>query len=171
MSVAITKKVYDEDEIERHHRERDVAVAKALAASRVEKPAHRRSPDQERIDGERCKAEILARIGDLSEVDVDVNEVLIAIYEVDQSAGGIIFDGKTKLRESFMEKCGLVLKCGPGVDLNDHKTNFYGRKITPGEWRVFMPSDGWPFLLRGVQCRLVPDNRIKMRVTTPDIIE
>lgn len=173
MSVAITKRIeqdWTDQELEERARLRDEATAKALTSSRVEKAAHRRTIEQERADGERFKANIMTKIGDLSEVDVDMNEVLVAVYEHDM-IGSIHIDGKTKQREAFMEKCGLVLKCGPGVDVNDHKTNFYGRKIQPGEWRVFMPADGWPLPLRGVQCRLVPDNRIKMRVTTPDIIE
>lgn len=112
---------------------------------------------------------ILEKAGDLSEFPIHFNEVLVGIYEREK-IGSIFVSDKGKERDQFMAKGGLILKLGPGVDVDDNVVSFYGRKLKVGDWIAFMPADGWPVKIRDQQCRLIPDNRIKMGIPSPDLI-
>lgn len=114
-------------------------------------------------------AAIREKVGDLSRIDVHFNEVLVGIYEREK-IGSIFVSDKGKERDQFMAKGGLILKIGPGVDVDDNVVQFYGRKLKVGDWIAFMPADGWPIRIHDQQCRLIPDNRIKMGIPSPDLI-
>jgi hypothetical protein len=114
-------------------------------------------------------AEILAAVGDLSEWEVHLNDVLVAIFER-KKIGSILIDDKSKDRDQFMAKGALILKLGPGVDVDDNAVQFHGRRLQVGQWVAFMPTDGWPIKIMGQQCRMIPDNRIRMTIPSPDLI-
>lgn len=115
------------------------------------------------------KREILDKVGDLSAWDVHLNDVLVAIFERTK-IGNILIDDKTQARDQFMAKGALILKLGPGVDVDDSVVQFHGRRLEVGQWVAFMPTNGWPVKILGQQCRMIPDNQIRMTIPSPDLI-
>jgi hypothetical protein len=113
--------------------------------------------------------EIVDRVGDLGSWDVHLNDVLVAIFERTK-IGNILIDDKSQMRDQFMAKGALILKLGPGVDVDDSVVQFHGRRLEVGQWVAFMPTDGWPIKILGQQCRMIPDNRIRMTIPSPDLI-
>ena len=125
--------------------------------------------DVVKSQAEKYAAAIREKAGDLSDFPIHFNEVLVGIHEREM-IGKIYVPDKTKQADQFMAKGGLILKLGPGVDIDDNVVQFYGRKLKVGDWIAFMPADGWPIKIRDQQCRLIPDNRIKMGIPSPDVI-
>lgn len=116
--------------------------------------------------------EILAKVGDLSNVDVFLNEVLVGVFERDTigTSGKLFVSDITKQNDQHMGKAAMILKLGPGVDVDDNVVQFQGRKLKVGDWVAVMPADGWPVKIRDQRCRLIPDNRIKLRIPAPEIV-
>ena len=125
--------------------------------------------DLVKSQAEKYAAIIREKVGDLTDFPIHFNEVLVGIYEREK-IGNLYVPDKTKQADQFMAKGGLILKLGPGVDIDDNVVQFYGRKLQVGDWIAFMPADGWPIKIRDQQCRLIPDNRIKMGIPSPDLI-
>jgi hypothetical protein len=126
-------------------------------------------PETIRLRAEGYARDIWKKIGDITEFPLWMNRVLVGIYEKEK-VGSIYMPDKTKDRDQFMCKGGLILKLGPGVDIDDHNVSFYGRKLRVGQWVAFMPADGWPIRVRDLQCRIIPDQHIYMGIPSPDLI-
>ena len=59
------------------------------------------------------KADILAKLGDLSHIEIANNEVLLAIYmRPEMSAGGIVLTANYRKEDEYQGKVGLVVKIG-----------------------------------------------------------
>lgn len=130
------------------------------------------------------KRELLAKLGDLSGVEIAQNEVLIAIYRrAAQTAGGIYIPQKTLDEDKYQGKVGLVLNIGGACQFlrTDPETGRkYGIEIKLHDWVVVRPSDTWALDINSdtealqvqdfVQCRLVYDDQIRMRIPDPRII-
>ena len=114
-------------------------------------------------------AEIRRKAGDLDDFPVYLNEVLVGIYEREKN-GSLYVPDKSKDRDQFMAKGGLILKLGPGVDAPNPIVDFCGRKLKVGDWIAFRPADGWPVKIRDQLCRLIPDQLIKLGIPSPDVI-
>lgn len=122
---------------------------------------------------------LLQKAGDLDGIEVFGNDILVALYTPpEKTKSGIIFADDTRNEFRFQGKVGLVLKMGPTAYVNDAGDKF--RDIEVGDWVVFRPSDGWPFQLNTmksriakdsiVDCRVVSDLHIRVRVNHPDAI-
>jgi co-chaperonin GroES (HSP10) len=124
------------------------------------------------------KLEILDRVGDLADVEVFGNDILVALYiRPQKTKSGIILADSTRDEDRWQGKAGLVLKLGPTAYVDDDGNTFRDLKV--GDWVVFRPSDGWPVTLNAanstaskdaVPCRVVSDIHIRLRVSTPDAI-
>ena len=120
---------------------------------------------------EAAKAAVLADLGDISGVVLDLNYVLIAIYErPDKTKSGIFLSDKTRREDKWQGKAGLIVKLGPGVDTNDGNIDFCGRRLAVGDWVALQPSEGWPVNINGKDCRIAPDYRIFLRIPRPDMV-
>jgi hypothetical protein len=126
------------------------------------------------------KAQILAKIGDVSGFEIASNEVLIAIYQrPDKTPGGIIQTPRILEEDKYQGKVGLVLKYGDACRfvVTDKESGItYGIPIAVGDWVVVRPSDTWaldvnanPTLDRNdfVPCRLVAPHHIRAKVSNP----
>lgn len=125
---------------------------------------------------------LVKQVGDLSNVEVMGNRVLLAIYigsEVYKS--GIDDAGKkftllrttTQVKEDvYQGTVGLVLKLGPKAfkDEPETKTFFQGQSVKVGDWVVFRPGDAKRTQIREVDCRFVEDTLLDMVVSDPTII-
>jgi len=122
---------------------------------------------------------ILKRVGDLSGVDVFGSDMLVAIYKrPEKTKSGLILADSTRTEDVHQGKVGLVVKMGPFCYVDDDGNKF--RDINVGDWVVFRPSDGWRVTLNTLQrsiskddtvdCRIVSDGSVRMRVLDPDFI-
>jgi co-chaperonin GroES (HSP10) len=116
------------------------------------------------------KNKLLDELGDLSEIELFHNQVLLAVYiRPQKTRAGLYLTDKHTDEDRFQSKVGLLVKTGPqafeqdgnwfsGVDFKDH------------DWLVFRPSDGWSITVNGVLCRIFDDINIRGRVPHPDAV-
>lgn len=130
------------------------------------------------------KAEILAKLGDISGIEIAQNEVLIAIYmRPEKTSGGIVLPHQNLKEDRYQGKCGLVVKIGAACRFVRKSTTTdaeYGLDIKLHDWVVVRPSDTWALDINSdtealqvqdfVQCRLVYDTQVRMRVADPRVI-
>lgn len=114
-------------------------------------------------------------IGDISEAKVMHNEVLVGVYfrpESYEIKGGhkIHLPDNFRDEDRFQGKVGLVLAKGPLAFVDDAQTDFAGQDVQIGDWVVFHSADGWSLTIRGVLCRMVKDNALRMVVPAPDFV-
>jgi len=125
------------------------------------------------------RALIQDKVGDLKNVEIFGNDVLVAIYKrPEKTKSGIILSEKYRDEDIYQGKVGLVLKVGPVAFVDEDNNTF--RDIRVGDWVVFRPSDGWQVTLNTlkgniskentVDCRILSDVSIRMRVLHPDSI-
>lgn len=119
------------------------------------------------------KLELKLAVGDLSNVEIMANKVLVAIYIApEKTAGGIIRATDTIREDVWQGTVGLVLKKG-GMAFRDDdasKTYFHGQDVKEGDWVVFRPGDAKRVQIRGVDCRMVDDISIDLVISDPEII-
>lgn len=114
------------------------------------------------------KDELLSKVGDLSDIDVMHNMVLVAIYiRPERTSGGIIRPDENIQEDLYQSKIGLVLKLGPNAFVDDATTSFYGQKVDVGDWVAYRVGDAWSLTVRDVACRLVGDSQIKLKLKEP----
>lgn len=122
---------------------------------------------------------ILAKVGDLSDVEVFGSDILVAIYKrPNKTKSGIFLADSTLAEDKWQGKAALVLKMGPTAYLDEDGNKF--RDIKEGDWVVARASDGWACTLNtlktgvsredAVDCRIISDIAVRMRVKDPDSI-
>jgi co-chaperonin GroES (HSP10) len=121
------------------------------------------------------KAFLLEGLGDISDVELFHNNLIVAIYRrPEKTAGGIILTDKHRDEDVYQGKIGMVVKLGPNAFKGDDAWNW--PDIKEGDWVVFRPSDGWSMSIRGkgktdpVLCRRLKDTSIEGRIPNPDMI-
>lgn len=125
------------------------------------------------------KQALLNKVGDLSGVEVFGSDLLVALYTPpEKTKSGLIISDRTREEFKFQGKVGLIIKMGSTAYLDDEGNKF--RDISVGDWVSFRPSDGWPLQLNTlksrisqdgiVDCRVVTDVHIRIRVSHPDTI-
>ena len=115
--------------------------------------------------------ELRASVGDLSHIEVFNNQVLVAIYKrPERTKSGIILADVTREEDKWQGKIGLVLKKGPMAFVDDDRVSFHGQNVKEGDWVAYRVSDGWQLAFNKVDCRMLEDTQIKMRVSAPDLV-
>ncbi len=114
------------------------------------------------------KAEILAKLGDLSEIQVASTQVLCAIYiRPERSKGGVILTAKTRDEDVWQGKVLLILRKGT-LAYDDPSGKFFGgQTYDEGDWIIARSSSGVNLEVDGVPCRLLPDELTLGRVNDP----
>lgn len=117
------------------------------------------------------KKAIISAVGDLSSVEVFSDLVLVGTYiEDEMTAGGIIKPKETVQESEFQGKVGLVLKAGPLAygDWEDDAER--GMNAKPHTWVVFAIKDTWPLQVNKTACRVVPYEKLRMRIDDPAMV-
>ena len=115
--------------------------------------------------------EIWQRVGDLKDIDIFGNYVLLGIYErPEQLKSGLYISDGTRKEDQYQGKSALVLKKGPNAFVSDDAYDFKGQNVEPGDWVAIFVSDGRKVVVRKQLCRLVEDVHIRMRVASPDCV-
>jgi len=115
------------------------------------------------------KKSVVDELGDLNNIKVFNNQVLVAIYKRPQKTkSGILLTDDTRNEDKYQGKVGLVVKMGPLAFVDDDETWFKDVEIKEGDWIFFRPSDGWQMNVHGVDCRVLRDVDIRGTINEPD---
>lgn len=115
-------------------------------------------------------AKLLEELGDLSQVELFHNQVLLAVYiRPTKTKSGLYLTDKHTDEDRYQSKVGLLVKKGPLAFEQDGNW-FSGLEFKENDWLVFRPSDGWSITVNGVLCRIFDDINIKGRVQHPDAV-
>ena len=107
------------------------------------------------------KLAIINAVGDLSKEDVLWDLVLVGTYiRPEKTRGGIIRPMENSQEDSFQGKVGLILKKGPQAS----------DVVSEGDWVVYSIKDGWSVTINDTPCRLVPSERIRMKLSNPNVV-
>jgi len=126
---------------------------------------------------EKDPAEVLwEAIGDISDVEVLNNDILVAIYERPaQTKGGIFLTDQVRDEDKSQGKVGMVVKMGELACKEDWDEEVNGWRawdrphhFSVGDWVVFRASEGWAVTVNKKLCRMVRDADIRMRIEHPD---
>ena len=114
------------------------------------------------------KLALIKALGDLSNETVLADLVLIAIYiRPEKTPGGIIRPVDNIKEDEFQGKVCLIVKVGPqATDFEDDTPAI----CNIGDWVVFSIKDGWSVTVNDVACRLVPYSRLRMKISSPDVV-
>lgn len=116
------------------------------------------------------KDQILEALGDISQVELFHNQVLLAVYiRPEKTKSGLILTDSHRDEDRYQSKVGLLVKQGPMAFEQDGNW-FSGMSFKEHDWLVFRPSDGWSITVNGVLCRIFDDVNIKGRVPHPDAV-
>jgi hypothetical protein len=120
-----------------------------------------------------CRQDIMRRLGDLDDIELFFNDVLVAKYIREMASENIIASAVTQLEDNWQGVVGLVLKVGPRAYVDDGTNKFYGLSVRPGDWVLYRNSDGWDKDIQcvgeytAVRCRIIQDAHIRGRVKYP----
>lgn len=120
---------------------------------------------------EDAKEGVLKAVGDISDIEVFHNQILLGTYvRPEKTRGGIILTNSTLKEDEYQGKVFLVLKIGPTAFKSDDEVDFAGQSIKEGDWVVVRPGDAWQMNINGTPCRIASDRAIRMRVTNPEVV-
>lgn len=114
------------------------------------------------------RAAILKAVGDLKQQDVFADLVLLGTFIRNMKIRGILRPDVAE--DEHQGKCGLVLKSGPLAYGDWEEDKDRGANATPGTWVVYHIKDAWQIQVNGTPCRLVPYDKLRMRVSDPNVI-
>ena len=118
------------------------------------------------------KRRLLDLVGDLDGFRVNMNRILVAVWErPERSGGGIIMLDSVK-EDRIQGVAGLVLAYGPMAYQSDDVVTFAEGDQPPiGSWVVFRKGDGFRIPIRGAQCVVLEGEKgIKAVIPRPDIV-
>lgn len=122
-------------------------------------------------DNERVKREIMEKVGDLNDIAVFHNRILVATFvRPERTASGLILSDLTLDEDHNQGVVSVVLKKGPGAFTDDGAVKFYGMNVGRGDWVVHSIHSGRRMALRGVHCRIIEDAHVDMCILTPDMV-
>jgi hypothetical protein len=119
-------------------------------------------------------------IGDLKDIEIFGNYVLLGVYERpeklkpikrdDGTTASLFIPDKTRQEDQYQGKAALVLKKGPSAFISDANYDFKGQTVDVGDWVAIFVSDGRKVVVNGQLCRLVEDHHIRMKISAPDTV-
>jgi len=116
------------------------------------------------------KKKLLEELGDISNVELFHNQVLLAVYlRPEKTKSGLILTANHLDEDRYQSKVGLLVKRGPLAFEQDGNW-FTGVTFQDHDWLIFRPSDGWSITVNGVLCRIFDDISIKGRAPHPDSV-
>lgn len=114
---------------------------------------------------------LMDQLGNLDDIQVFNNEVLVAIYVRPQKTkSGLHLPSQTTDEDKFQGKVGLVVKLGFQAFDDPNNRWFKGTKVNVGDWVYFRVTDGWSINVHGVPCRMIDDTDIRGVTKFPDAV-
>lgn len=115
---------------------------------------------------------LIEAVGDVSEIDLFHNQVLLAIYERPQKTmTGIYLPDQHRDEDRYQGKVCMIVKIGANA-FNDPEGKWFdgSENFQVGDWVVIRPADGWACSINKKLCRIVDDINIRMRIPSPDVV-
>lgn len=110
-------------------------------------------------------------VGDVTEIEVFNNQVLVAVYErPERTKGGLLLTQTTRDEDKSQGKVGLIVKVGPRAFKDPKGAWEWGDNMAVGDWIFFRASDGWATTVNTKLCRLLDDTNVRGRIPHPDIV-
>lgn len=110
-------------------------------------------------------------MGDISDIEIFHNQVLVAIYvRPEKTKSGLYLSSQTRDEDKYQGKVGLVIKKGEDAFKDPSGKWFKGVSIEVGDWIVFRPADGWQITVHGQLCRILDDTDVRGRIPVPDSV-
>jgi hypothetical protein len=124
--------------------------------------AHARDPAEE----------LREAAGDLSNVEVYNNQVLVGIYVRPEKTKSGLYTGVAAQREDeYQGKAMLILKMGANAFTDPAGRWFQaGNNPKVGDWIVARPGDTWQLTLNKAKCRMMNDTAVRLKIPAPDVI-
>lgn len=117
---------------------------------------------------------LVASIGDLRDVDIFHNQVLVAVYErgktSKKTSGGIILPDQHLEEDRFQSKVGVIVKMGDKAFKDGSGEYAWPADMAVGDLVAYRVSDGWSVTINKVLCRLLDDTAIKARIQQVDTV-
>lgn len=115
---------------------------------------------------------LLEMVGDLSGFSVNMNRILIAVWERPQKTGGGIIRPAGYNEDRYQGVAGIVLRYGPLAYVSDEVVRFAENDKPPlHSWVVFRKGDGFRVPIRAAQCVVLESEKgIKMVIPRPDLV-
>lgn len=114
---------------------------------------------------------IRKEMGDISDIEIFHNQVLVAIYvRPEKTKSGLYLSSQTRDEDKYQGKVGLIIKKGADAFVDDSGKWFKGVNLDVGDWIYFRPSDGWQITVHGQLCRILDDTDVRGRIPQPDAV-
>lgn len=153
-------------EEEREKEEEERAIRPKIAAVPAPTPA---TPEEE-------AKRIFAKVGDLSDVRLFGNRVMVAKFiRTTLGRGYLQAAPGTKTEDKWQGKIGLVIKKGTTAFVDDGDFTWHGDDVNVGDWVLFQYGDGTDIDLcpKGstelIPCKVLKEGEIEGIVPRPDI--
>lgn len=114
------------------------------------------------------KQGILKAIGDIGPYEVLGDLVLVGTFVRNEVIRGIIRPDVED--DEHQGKVGLVLMRGPYAYADWEPVDERGDSARLGTWVVFARYASWPLQINGAPCRLVPYDKLRMRISDPNLV-
>lgn len=130
-------------------------------------------PGREVIDPGAERQKIVDAIGDVSDVVIMGNRILVAKF-IREKDGSIIVSEQTQKEDEFQGKVGLVLGVGPLAYKEDTEGEWGGQTVKVGDWVMYRASSGIDFDLRPVgsptrvKCKWLFEGQVDAVIPRPD---
>lgn len=114
---------------------------------------------------------IRKEMGDISDIEIFHNQVLVAIYiRPEKTKSGLYLSAQTRDEDKYQGKVGLIIKKGADAFVDESGKWFKGVNLDVGDWIYFRPSDGWAITVHGQLCRILDDTDVRGRIPAPDAV-
>lgn len=132
-----------------------------ISASKIEQISQAADP----------KAAILKAVGDLSQIKVGSDLVLLGTYiRNEKTSGGIIRPTDNVKEDEYQGKVGLVLKTGPIAFGGWESESDVGMFAELHTWVVYQIKDAWQVQINGTACRFIPYEKIRAQIADPSMV-
>jgi co-chaperonin GroES (HSP10) len=122
-------------------------------------------------DPQELKDYILDTVGDLSDIEIMLNRVLVAVYiQHEKTAGGIIKPLENIAEDIWQGKPGLVLAKGPLAFKSDDARYFGDQSVNRGDWVSFRIGAASQIEIKSIPCRIVLDEYIEAKYQDPRMV-
>lgn len=106
-------------------------------------------------------------VGNLDDVQTLYDLVLVGTYiQPEKRKSGLYIPQEAVKEDEYQGVVGLILQMGPDAEKMAEEVN--GPKV--GDWVVSSTNNGWSLHIRDTACRLVPYDKLRMRISTPKVI-
>ena len=120
---------------------------------------------------ENPKAEIKKWVGNLKDITLTGDRVLVATYSrPEKTTGGVYLSDAVQIEDRFQGAVGCLLAKGPVAFKYDGSYKFEGEEPPLFSWVIFRPADGYEIAWRNASCRIFRSESIFGVIKSQDLV-